>query len=397
MHTVDVDRIADQLVFVHLDITCWSGKKTVTPEDLGLDRQQLPPETLVSLGDKQLIDPAALREFTSLRSAAQRNCLAVGARFLGGYAVPVAKAGEVLARLDGLGQQYQDARAAFLADFDRQVAEWAAQQPLEWQALIRETLLSAEDIGGKLRFAVQAVRFRAPDPAVVDHPGLSQAVTGLRGQVLHEMAVLARETLDRSFQGKTEVTRRALSPFQAIRDKLDGLSFIDGRFQAVVADIDQRLAGIPPRQPITGPVLESLRQFLCLASQPDGLRTWAEHAVPDGSRLAGLNVPMDFNPRAFADHAATRDAVASDRDEADLSAEPTSVVDVAETGVIATAGETPLASPVEADREEMKRPDLASSAAAESAVAGDTEATAPVANDETEEPALAADDGDWFF
>ena len=394
MHTVDVDRIADQLVFVNLDITCWSGKKTVTPEDLGLNRQQLPPETLVSLGDKQLIDPAALREFTSLRSAARRHCLAPGTRFLGGYAVPVAKAGEVLARLDALGQQYQDARAAFLADFDRQVAEWAAQQPLEWQALIRETLLSAEDIGGKLRFAVQAVRFRAPDPAVVDHPGLSQALTGLRGQVLHEIAVLARDTLDRSFQGKSEVTRRSLGPFQAIRDKLDGLSFIDGRFQAVVADIDQRLAGIPPRQPITGPVLESLRQFLCLVSQPDGLRTWAEHVVPGGPSLAGLNVPMDFNPmdfnpRAFTDHSATRDAVASDRDAADLPTEPASVVEAAETGVIATAGETPLASPVEADWEGMKRPGLASSAAAESA---------PVANDETEELALAAADGDdWFF
>ena len=56
--------------------SCWSGKTSLTPEDLGLDRSQLPPETLVSLGEKQLIHPAALREFTTIRSAAHRHCLA---------------------------------------------------------------------------------------------------------------------------------------------------------------------------------------------------------------------------------------------------------------------------------------------------------------------------------
>ena len=89
--------LSGQLVFMNTDISCWSGKKTLTPEDLGLDRTQLPPESLVSLGDKQLVDPKALRDFTTLRSAARRECLAVGTRFMGGYAVPVAKAPALLA------------------------------------------------------------------------------------------------------------------------------------------------------------------------------------------------------------------------------------------------------------------------------------------------------------
>lgn len=63
MHPIDLNWLSDQLVFVNIDITNWSGKKTLTPEDLGLDRSQLPPETLVSLGDKQLIDPEALKTF----------------------------------------------------------------------------------------------------------------------------------------------------------------------------------------------------------------------------------------------------------------------------------------------------------------------------------------------
>ena len=278
MQPVDLNWLSDQLVFVNIDITNWSGKKTLTPEDLGLDRSQLPPETLVSLGDKQLIDPEALKTFGSIRSAARRRCLAVGTRFLGGYAVPAAKAPALLAELDALDQRYQAARAAFLAGYDGQLAAWTRQQPLEWQKLIQDALVPAEYVGGRLSFAVQAVRFAAPDPKAVTHDGLHQALSGLGDQVFHEVGQLARDTLERSFQGKTAVTRRALSPLASIRDKLDGLAFLDRRFRAVVGEIDRLVAQVPAQGPIAHGVLAALTQFLSLAAQPDGLRTWAANA-----------------------------------------------------------------------------------------------------------------------
>lgn len=278
MHPIDLNWLSDQLVFVNIDITNWSGKKTLTPEDLGLDRSQLPPETLVSLGDKQLIDPEALKTFGSIRSAARRRCLAVGTRFLGGYAVPAAKAPALLAELDALDQRYQAARAAFLAGYDGQLAAWTRQQPLEWQKLIQDALVPAEYVGGRLSFAVQAVRFAAPDPKGVTHDGLHQALSGLGDQVFHEVGQLARDTLERSFQGKTAVTRRALSPLASIRDKLDGLAFLDRRFRAVVGEIDRLVAQVPAQGPIANGVLAALTQFFSLAAQPDGLRTWAANA-----------------------------------------------------------------------------------------------------------------------
>lgn len=297
------NRLSDGLVFVNLDITNWSGKKTLTPEDLGLDRSQLPPETLVSLGDKQLIDPEALRTFTSIRSAARRLCLAVGVRFMGGYAVPVAKAPTLLTELDVLGQRYQDARAAFLAGYDDQLATWTRQQPLEWQKLIQDALVPAEYVGGRLSFAVQAVRFAAPDPQVVNHDGLNQALSGLGDQVFREVGQLARETLERSFQGKTAVTRRALSPLGSIRDKLDGLAFLDSRFQAVVGEIDRLVAQVPAQGPIANGVLAALTQFFSLAAQPNGLRTWAENASvwQAPQTFLGLPDPPAVSPASSVD------------------------------------------------------------------------------------------------
>ena len=295
MHAQPLTLLANELVFVNLDISCWSGKKSLTPEDLGLDRSQLPPETLVSLGEKQLINPEALREFTTIRSAARRHCLAVGTRFMGGYAVPRAKAQGLLDQLTVLEQRYQTVRTAFLDTYDGQLAAWADQQPLEWQKLIREALVPAEYVGGRLHFAVQAVRFSAPSPQVVAHPGLEKALSGLSGQILSEISQQARETLEESFQGKTTVTRRALSPLKALRDKLEGLSFVDSGFRAVVLEIDRLLAGIPDRLPIQGRVLEGLRQFLCLASQPQGLQTWAAQAAPVVDALwTGISTDLAF-------------------------------------------------------------------------------------------------------
>lgn len=340
MPTPSLDGLADRLVFVNLDITCWSGRKSLTPEDLGLDRAHRPPESLISLGDKQLIDPAALRTFTSLRGAAHRHCLAVGTRFLGGYAVPVAQAQGLLDRLAGLQQQYEAARTAFLSSYDSRLAAWADQQPSQWQPLLRNARVPAAYVGGRLRFAVQAVRFGAPDPAVVRHGGLTDALAGLSGQVFSEVAQLAREALAQSFQGQTTVTRRALGPLQAIRTKLAGLSFVDRRFQAVVSAIDGVLAGVPRRRPISGWVLESLRQVLSLATQPDGLRAFAPTTAPDGAPAAGFAPMLALVGPAVDEDAgaveadAEADAEVEAEVEAELAAFPAgSKAEVAPSGV----------------------------------------------------------------
>ena len=93
---------------------------------------------------------------------------------------------------------------------------------------------------------------------MVTHPGLDNALSGLSGQILSEISQQARETLEASFQGKTSVTRRALSPLKAMRDKLDGLSFVDSSFRAVVRDLDRRLATIPVRGASAHPLFREL-------------------------------------------------------------------------------------------------------------------------------------------
>ena len=60
-----------------------------------------------------------------------------------------------------------------------------------------------------------------------------------------------------------------LRPFTRIRDKLDGLGFLDRRVQPVVETIDRMLSRCPKRGPIVDPYLSELMSHAWLLSDPD--------------------------------------------------------------------------------------------------------------------------------
>ncbi|MCB1809363.1 MAG: DUF3150 domain-containing protein [Candidatus Competibacteraceae bacterium] len=310
MHTLTLDHITDQVVFIYLDIRCWSGRKTLQPDDLGLSRAQLPPDELVSLGDKRLLDPNALNVFTSLRSAARRACLEVGIRFLGGFLVPLTHSAELLAQLTQLEQRFNTARDAFLQHFDALVEEWITAHP-RWEPLIRSALVPADHVAARLRFAAQVMQLKTPVATAGAHPGLAQAVGGLAETLFREVSQLAADTLENSFLGREQVTRRALRPLQTIHDKLAGLAFLDVRVRPVVRAIEQQLALLPAQGPIQGRDLDALRGFLAIAENPFRLQAHgAQLLASDGtpSRQEGVSLQT---PAIGPESAVTRPQPAS--------------------------------------------------------------------------------------
>ena len=161
------------------------------------------------------------------------------------------------------------------------------------------------------------------------------------------MGQLARDTLERSFQGKTAVTRRALSPLASIRDKLDGLAFSIAAFGRWSGDRSAGRPGAGPG-PIANGVLAALTQFFSLAAQPDGLRTWAANAsvwqapqeflgLPDPSAAppsssrgpdadgSGPGTPIDPAPEPVSASTVDADAPASIEDTETRRSPPTPV------------------------------------------------------------------------
>ena len=243
MHVMQ--EITDQLTLVCLDVRIWSGRKKLRAEDLKLGTE-MPPEELVSLGSKRVCNPEALRVFHRVKKAAERACLLVGTRFLGGFAVAAEHAEAVADKLDALKSEFDAETSTFLSGYNEALENWITSLP-QWEAPIRRAIEPVNVVGGRMKFGYQLLLV---GPA--ERPGtLEEEVQGLGDSIFAEVEQMARE-LDESFLGKEKLHRRALGTFVKIREKLACLAFVDQRIQPVVDSIDDWFARLPLEGPIEG-------------------------------------------------------------------------------------------------------------------------------------------------
>ncbi|MFZ0788344.1 MAG: DUF3150 domain-containing protein [Chromatiaceae bacterium] len=276
MHAIE--RITDQLTLVVLAVHIWSGRKKLRPEDLKLGTDT-PPEELVSLGSKRVYNPQALKVFHRIKKGAERACLTVGTRFLGGFAVPHVHADALAEKLRELKAEFDEETALFLSGYDRALEDWIATLP-RWEEPIRRAIEPASVVGGRLRFGYQLIQI-----APTDQPGtLEEEVRGLGDGIFAEVEQLAQE-LEESFEGREKLHRRALGTFRRIREKLASLSFVDPRIAPVVDTIDGWFARVPVEGPIAGPIFTEGMGLALLLSDAD---TMARHGAGQWSLQQGL-------------------------------------------------------------------------------------------------------------
>ncbi|MFE8032227.1 DUF3150 domain-containing protein [Thiohalocapsa marina] len=295
MHTIT--QVTDRITLVMLNVAIWSGRKKLRAEDLKLGTE-VPPEELVSLGSKRVCDPEPLKIFHRIKKGAERTCLQVGTRFLGGFAVPHARAESIAEALALLKVEFDAETRSFLAGYDRALEEWISNLPA-WEEPIRRAIEPAEVVGTRLRFGYQIVRI-----APAEQPGtLEEEVQGLGDGIFAEVEQMARE-LEGSFEGKEKLHRRALGTFRRIREKLACLSFVDQRIHPVVETIDDWFARLPDG-PIEGPIFNEGMGLALLLSDAErmarhGAGQWAvqQGGVPSerGSDMESDATPTEVTP-----------------------------------------------------------------------------------------------------
>ncbi|WP_026600255.1 DUF3150 domain-containing protein [Methylomonas sp. 11b] len=269
--------ILDRVVLVKVDANIYGARKKLKKEDLVLaDGSKLPPEDLASLGSKRLLDPDKLTVFNRLKKEAERICLRVGTRFLGGFAVPVESAASITAELERIGLDFAAAKTEFIAGYDAAVTDWVVRHP-EFAGIIEQAVDSVEFVSTRLSFDFLVVSVGLPDslpPA--DIARLESKIGSLSEQMFYEISVEANHLIEQSLLGKQQVTRSALRPIRRMRDKLDGLGFLDHRVAPVVSTIDDLLARIPTKGAIEGSILQEILATAMLLSDPDKTRRHGE-------------------------------------------------------------------------------------------------------------------------
>ena len=269
--------ILDRVVLVKVEANIYGARKKLKKEDLVLaDGSKLPPEDLASLGSKRLLDPDQLTVFNRLKKEAERICLRVGTRFLGGFAVPVESAASITAELERIGLDFAAAKTEFIAGYDAAVTDWVVRHP-EFAGIIEQAVDSVEFVSTRLSFDFLVVSVGLPDrlpPA--DVARLDRKIGSLSEQMFYEISVEANQLIEQSLLGKEQVTRNALRPIRRMRDKLDGLGFLDHRVAPVVSTIDDLLARIPNKGAIEGSILQEILATAMLLSDPDKTRRHGE-------------------------------------------------------------------------------------------------------------------------
>ena len=269
--------ILEHVVLVKVEANIYGARKKLKKEDLVLaDGSKLPPEDLASLGSKRLLDPEQLTVFNRLKKEAERICLRVGTRFLGGFAIPNESAAGITSELERIAQDFAVAKTYFLAGYDAAVTDWVVRHP-EFAGIIEQAVDSVEFVSTRLSFDYVLVSVGLPEALPPDDvTRLETKIGTLSEQMFYEISVDANQFIEQSLLGKDQVTRNALRPIRRMRDKLDGLGFLDYRVAPVVNTIDELLTKIPNKGAIAGGILQEILATALLLADPAKTRRHGE-------------------------------------------------------------------------------------------------------------------------
>lgn len=295
---------ADRLAVVILDFRQWSGTTVLRENDFKLGEEgKLPPkEVIAQLGQKNILDPKLLDRFNTIKSRAIRCLQDNGVSFLGGYAVPLDKAPDVLAQIDGFVRDYEAAKAEFIDRYDSLVEDWIRQNP-GFAGELRAAKKSRAEVDSKIyaRYSVVKVQPIEQDEQI---SRFNHDVDGLTERLLKAVAQTARRlslgTLANAENGKSRVVSiRPVPSLRKISSKLSGLSFLDSGIAPIVDMIESLLAKIPANGRVSGSLFWETQAVVSVLSDVEKMK-----AIADGSLSLDLwkanFVPKEMRaPEAF--------------------------------------------------------------------------------------------------
>ena len=276
------------MLAVNLNVNIWSARRKLQPGDFV--HSELPPEKLASLGSKRICNPSDLKVFSTLKARAVNVLDKSGVRFLGGWAIPEAKAAEIVNSLDLIAEEFKFAKDKFMTNYDQAVQNWIKENP-GWEKIIATSVVNADYVSSRLAFNWQV--FKVVNPTgrkkALLETGLQSEVSNLGSTLFGEVAKSAREAFNRSFLGKSVITRKALSPLKGIQQKLYDLSFIEPRIAPVASLIQSALEKIPGRGSISGTTLLMLNGLLTLLNDTAALTSYAQEIIDGRSSESVLD------------------------------------------------------------------------------------------------------------
>jgi len=297
-------QVLNDVIAVQLHFSVWTGRKKLDESDLSI-RGETPPKEVINLGSKHTTDPKALKVFNTLKRQAERLCLSVGIPFLGGYAIPSNKADDVAKRLSQIVAQYEAEKAAYLLKHEEIQSEWIESFPV-YENILRKALTPVSDVeqrisGNYSMFQVQSAQSKV---ATVD-TGLDDQVNNLSHTLDADILKSAQKLLER-LTGALQPNQANVRGLKDIREKVEGLAFLNGRFSKLVTEIKK----IEGAMPISGKLSTDETHLLSgllfrmsdknkLASLMTSISSEPNQAEEPAKAISSVNTDMVFDSDDF--------------------------------------------------------------------------------------------------
>ncbi len=239
--------LAHVLVF-NLDVRLFSGRRRVTPADIqAAQNVVIKSDDVFSLGSKRVFPQDRINALTRNKAEMERQIRRVGTPFLGAFGVPESRSNELARVLDELVAKGNAIRADIVDNYEDYVAKFAEikRDSPGYRDVIAKNSFDKTYVEKAIYFGWNAVKVHpgAESGTIADR--LVAEVNGLEGALFMDIAKAAEKLIDESLLGKAKITRKALRPLVAIRDKLDGFGFLNPRVTVVSSMITEMINQIP--------------------------------------------------------------------------------------------------------------------------------------------------------
>lgn len=281
--------IFKQIVLVNVDNAIWSGYKRTTDGDLAKMNATLPGNGIITKGGKKIFPTETLKPFNTLKKEISRKLTSVGVSALGGSSrvVPVSEMKDLEKFLDVCQVKYDSLLADFANDYDANLEKHIndIDLPVVREIVERSTLKKEE--------AVKRFRFLTDIFNIVPKGDGEGLVNNLANKLFTEVSTTARDAYEKSFLGKPRVGQRALNQVVAIRNKMAGLSMLDGKnIQPIVDSIDNVLSSMPKDGWIDGVHYSALIGLVNMLCDPEDMLKHAEKVQQGIASSAPQAVPV---------------------------------------------------------------------------------------------------------
>ncbi|MCW7549986.1 DUF3150 domain-containing protein [Photorhabdus sp. APURE] len=305
-------QVLDQLILVSLsDITSISGRRKLKKEDLGKDAE-LPPDVMVSLGSKKIIDPQLINPFTRKKSTAHALCQEVGIRFMGGYAIPADKVNDLIAKLNVLKSEFYSYKAEFMkADFTSWINSFEEKYR---NILLRDASIDLQYMDNQIQFGFTAIHITPYSNSIIQN-GLTGQIKSLADEVYEDVANIVEGFLKN--RNSDAFSQHTLNPLRRCAEKLDSLSFIAPCVKGLSEYVNNVLKDIPLTGKVIGKPYNDILSLLNNLRDPQNAKSFVELLSQPQSNVAAdttvdltaLNA-LDYTAQPVPDAVDSNNAVA---------------------------------------------------------------------------------------